>query len=193
MLFRESPVYKWLKEHISSMSKYVINQHKEQVACMRCVRKVAFVFFTSDGKSIDTFLWYRYLYWYQLLPSMGCCVHSAMVWLNSKVAFLNFLWNLSKTLQKYVYYHFKKFLLNILKFLSSNFFFHNFSNVSQELCRNILQFPPKFFIFLVISPRQLQNFRGFFTKLLPKLLKNLKNTSKNILINFPKIFPTVST
>ncbi len=129
---------------------------------------------------------YRYLYRYQLLPGTECHMGSLLVWLNSKVGISKFSLKFTENSPKICYY-FEKFFLNIVKFLSANFF-HNFSNVSQELCRSILQFLPKFFatnfFSLVISPRLLLNFLGLFRKLSPKSLKYLKNTTKNILLNF---------
>ncbi len=86
---------------------------------------------------------YRYLYWYQLPLSTECHMSSVLVWLNSKVGISKFSPKFTENSPKICYY-LKKFFLNILKFPSFNFF-HNFSNVSQELCRGILQFLPKFF------------------------------------------------
>ncbi len=80
--------------------------------------------------SIDTFLWYQYLYRYQLLPSTECHMGSVLVWLNSTVGISKFSPKFTENSPKICYYFFK-FFLNILKFLFSNFF-HNFSNVSQN-------------------------------------------------------------
>ncbi len=108
--------------------------------------------------------------YYQVYGAM--CI---LRWFGLKQVFLNFLRNLPNTLQKYVYYHFLKFFLNMLKFLSSNFF-HNFFNISQKLFRIILQFSQTFFIF----PRNFSLIASKFSRILHKIITKITQKSKKI-------------